>query len=707
MVFAVPVFYAYASMDMLDWQNATLIVAGSLGICFLLWSLRSFNYRPVVTVVLLLLAGSVFIRWLFLTLIQFSGSGFNAEFFQHANIKSIVVGWQLYGWWLLAAVFALVAVIVIGQALTYALPRTRTSVSVLLALSGFAMVGLSSPHVPETELAAAIYQLKLQSTDIPGYDELVARWQNSQLVSTKLTEKQNLTTRLPQNPKNLILVYLESIGTSVATHPEWPDLMPHLSRRIEENSLTKTLHGSAFITIEGIVNSQCGTLFPFDRGSDSMANGANLAERMPCLGDILEHAGYENIYMGGADLAFAGKGDFLRAHGYAHRYGLEHWRSLGIRQRPDTWGVSDADLFEQALQTILERQNETRPYNLTLLTIGTHIPGFVYAECADYPDSSEQFLSAIHCTDQLLNDWLERLDAMGLMENTLVVITADHNVFTSPPMRELFGDAVTDRRLPFVILGEQPKATVRDEGASYDLAPTILDLLAIEHNATFPLGRSLLSKQVRPDYYLSRNTETIAGETRNRRRSQCQDDQTPAPHIDAQPSSCQANDLDALLRRQIESLSSSSSIAIQCNARTPLSAHMDPALEPALSMAAGDTALIQRFTRKGRAIPVNQSGLYLAWFDRSGRLENLMFTRHNESPSQPPGSDITRAWLALWHLSDGETATPPDWLPASSGHSGAFFGENLDGEIRWQTLTDSEPIAWQLPSGTCRRLFDH
>ena len=374
---------------------------------------------------------------------------------------------------------------------------------------------------------------------------------------------------------------------------------------------------------------------------------------------------------------------------------------------PILGALSDVDLFEQALQAVVDRQDDDRPYNLTLLTIGTHIPGFVYAECNDYPYSSNRFLNAIHCTDQLLDDWLESLDAMGVMENTLIIITADHNVFNSPPMRELFGESLTDRQLPFVVLGEKPTATVRDTGASYDLAPTILDLLEIEHNANFPLGRSLLSKQIRPDYYLSRNTETIIGETRNRRPSQCNDNQHTKPHVDAPPSSCQANDLDALLRRQIEKLSNSSSITIQCNARNPLLARIDPERSPALSLEAGGISLMQRFTRGGRAISDNQPGLYLAWFDQSGRLENLMFLRHDDSLSQPPASDITRAWVALWHLAEDGTASPPAWLPASTEHSGIFFGENLAGELHWQLMADSEPAGWRLPRRTCHRLFDH
>src|SRR5690606_36832753 len=104
----------------------------------------------------------------------------------------------------------------------------------------------------------------------------------------------------------------------------------------------------------------------------------------------------------------------------------------------------------------------------------------------------ERFLNTASCTDQLLGIWLERLQLDGVLDDTVVVITADHHVFPNPEMKRLFGEkAVLDRRLPLVVLGTDVHA-LTEVGSSYDLAPTLLDLLDIEHNARFALGRSLL-----------------------------------------------------------------------------------------------------------------------------------------------------------------------------------------------------------------------
>ena len=39
-----------------------------------------------------------------------------------------------------------------------------------------------------------------------------------------------------------------------------------------------------------------------------------------CLGDILKNSGYENYFVQGANLRFAGKDVFLKSHGFDHLY---------------------------------------------------------------------------------------------------------------------------------------------------------------------------------------------------------------------------------------------------------------------------------------------------------------------------------------------------------------------------------------------------
>src|SRR5690606_23140121 len=98
-------------------------------------------------------------------------------------------------------------------------------------------------------------QLDLPETELE-------RWRASGLVEVDLPSKTTLRATPATPPRNLILVYLESLGQRVIEHPDYPDLMPNLARRLHAQSLIRDYFAASFITIEGITNSQCGTLFP-------------------------------------------------------------------------------------------------------------------------------------------------------------------------------------------------------------------------------------------------------------------------------------------------------------------------------------------------------------------------------------------------------------------------------------------------------------
>jgi hypothetical protein len=635
---------------------------------------------------------------------QFSGAGFNAEFFMHLSTESVEAAWYMYGWQVVMVAVIVIAYLVTSCKLALKLPSPSARVALLLTSTALLAIFMGRSQLPEFQLATASRTLMVPA-EIPGYAELQQRWRNSTLVETNLTAKPGLNTELPAKPRNLILIYLESVGAPIINHPDWPGLMPHLSELVEQHSIAKTVYASSFITIEGIVNTQCGTLFPFDRGSDSLANGHNLGSNLPCLGDILANAGYQNRYLGGASLDFAGKGRFLQSHGFTAPMGLSYWRKQGIRQRPGTWGISDPDLFAQALKQYRQLQKAEQPFNITLLTIGTHIPGFYYQECEHYSGSDDPFLDGLHCTDQLLHAFLEQLKALKAFTDTTVVITADHNVFNSPNMQNLFGSATTDNRVPLVVLGAEQQRSAQ-VGAGYDLAPTVLDLLGIKHNATFPLGRSLLKPNTKPEYHLTRYTEIFDGAIHSHGSRQCHDDQPISLHTNTIPSACQRDDLFSLLRRQVESQSLVAA-KLSCEAKAPLTVQLPAGNKSPLQVVLQGRNISHYFSKQGRKIK-RSDGLYLLWFDATGRLENTEFSPASRASAELkalPQSDLTRRWVAVWVAPKEPSATQlPPWLELTPNANGVALGHrDTNGTLAWQPLPlRQNQQQWTLTGELCR-----
>ncbi|MCB1559536.1 MAG: LTA synthase family protein [Xanthomonadales bacterium] len=660
----------------------------------------------------LLFTVAFFVRMLYFGLIDFSGNAFTDEFFIHLSAESVRVAWQQYSW-LFLLLFAGLGLVIAAFVL---LPRwmirpQRMAVPVVLLLSLVALaVGVRV--TPEWQLAAATMRwFTPLSSDIPP--ARLSQWQKSPLIDLRLTPKSALVARSAQPPRNLILLYIESGGLAFIENDRHPDLMPNLKRMIADHGWIDHLHASGYITIEGLVNSQCGSLLPFDKDSESMAGSDGLVEDMPCLGDVLHAAGYQQSYLGGADKSFAGKGRFMQVHGYDKVMGIRDWMAMKLYQRKGTWGLSDVDLFEQSFKELAALRDSGKPFNLTMLTIGTHVPGFFYEECEPYGDGSERFLNAAHCSDQLIGQWVDRLQSEGwLDDDTVLAITGDHQVFPSPEMRRLFGDAVVDdKRLPFIVIGKNLPVPAVAHGASYDIAPTLLGLLGVTGNQQFALGRSLLKSSSRPDYFVTRYVniwhEQGVGPMSNDVQRPCEAN-VGVPGLSVL-SPCERGELQALLLGQARTLSVPRP-RLDCSQPDPLMASIPLDPEQPLSVWVGSSEESSRFTRQSRRVETTRPGLYDIGFRGDGELTQRRYTPVSllgEAGLQAELTATASTRLVLWRAPTADkTVSLPDWLHAlgvSDASSGVLLHRGVDDSpLPLQRFPAGQP--WALDPALCAGL---
>ena len=619
-----PVHIAFGDLGW-DSIQATQIL-GSLALLAALVLLPSLMPRPLAALLLcLVVAVMLFVRLGFFGLVQFSGAGFTNEVFIHLEPKSFALAWDQYRTLFVTLLVMLAGLPIVAWVLASQLPTARFWRA--LALLVVCSIGVVMAHrtLPEWMLiteARAWYSPK--PLDLPEAE--VQRWRQSGLVELDLPTKSSIQASAAETPKNLILIYLESLGQRVIEHPDYPDLMPNLARRLHTSALLKDYFAASYITIEGITNSQCGTLFPFDHNSESLAGFDGMAEEQPCLGDVLRRAGYTQSYLGGAEASFAGKGHFLSSHGYDRVLGLDEWREMGLEPRPGDWGLADPDLYEQAWIELQSLRQSGQPFNLTLLTIGSHLPGFNYQECTTY-GSPELFIEALHCTDQILESFLERIEQAGYLKDTVVVVTADHHVFPNPLMKELFGEEATrDRRLPLAVFGAPPSLNTAEIGASYDLAPTVLDLLGITHDVRFALGRSLLDPDATRSYFPTRYRDIFAGEPITASADECEGE-IPQPPLRI----CDKEALQTLLRMQNAKFSLSTSTYLDCSNPLGVKVRIPDAEGDPIQFLINGQNQAHRFTWNARPGQESRPGLFLAGFSTDGELLERRFIPEKEA----------------------------------------------------------------------------
>lgn len=702
----VPPHLALGHAQMRGLQPAHLL--GTLAAVLTLVCLRSLLPKiPAVALAALGLTGMFVIRAVFWGLVEFSGMGFSDEVFIHWQPQSFLVAWNEYRAWCLVAAAGLLLVAGMAWLAVSRIrwPSRRVATALVLPLLATALA--AHRGLPEWMLIDAAQRwISPKRLDMPESE--LKHWRDSGLVTVDLPGKSGIAASLPAQPRNLILLYIESGGVPPIETPRYPGLMPNLQRLLREHALAPWLHVSSFITIEGIVNSQCGTLFPFERGNETMAGFDGLAEEMPCLGDVLAKAGYRQHFLGGANSHFASKGPFLRAHGYDAVKGYEYWVEHGLAARHNTWGLSDPDLFEQSLAELDSLRATGRPFNLSLLTIGTHLPGYSYAECTPYGDGGERFLNALHCTDQLVARWLERLESAGHLRDSVVVVTGDHNIFPNPEMRELFGDAAAlDRRIPFIALGNLGDAAGMEieRGAGYDLAPTLLDLLGIEHNARFALGRSLLRPGTSRSYFPTRYSDVYEDKATTPPKGECST-QLPLP---LPLNRCDKAGLMTLLRIQNAAFSRPLA-SLDCTHADSVSIRIPEAGDSALQFFVDGEDQAQTFSWKSYPVRPTQPGLYLIAFDESAKVLERRFV-----PADAPDTAMDEARnvanqhpaLAVWRSS--EVAHPaPAWLanvPSETRHAATLI-EATGRAIPLKTRHDEQgALEFTLDPEACANAF--
>ena len=637
-----PVLFVHLRNDFVFDAVSVFLAAAGFGL--LLYAigalLKPVHARLAAILVTTLLLSSLFVRVLLASLYEFSGRGFSSEFFGHFELKSfqIAFGEHSLGFVILLLVLVATAFITFLFLSRQAGKSLHSGSLVLIIALGLIYAG--SAASPELLLVRAYQHYHNELYADLAKDEVRA------ITSTFLeplrktngfpVEKSELEASLPKNPVNLILVYLESFSEMLTENNNYPGLTPRLDALKKRFQSNRANYSSAYVTIEGIANSQCGTLMNMDYANNSLTTARGRLPALPCLGDILQEAGYKQVYLGGSGLEFAGKGAFLNEHGYDEVLGWDHWLEGGYRQTENLWGLPDTILFEKAFERILQLESQATPFNLTMLTLGTHLPGFQYDGCPEYTGvANEAFLNGIHCTDYLVGKFIDQLEAGGVLENSVLLIQGDHGVFPNPEMKRLFSDGVDDKRILTIMSApESTRGMVQPENdfhiTSLDTVATLLDVMQISHNVDFILARSKFEPQRKPAYLLTRYDDYDQQGTRIRNNPAVCNEQDRTGRLTLPLDHCdKGRALQAIYAMDATYASGVSSSSQVCELAAESYQHSKTGK---IFVKWGNRNLTDNFNHTGRAVNSRTAGIYLLLLDEKDEiLQQQFFAPDSES----------------------------------------------------------------------------
>ncbi|MFT4815080.1 MAG: arylsulfatase A-like enzyme [Pseudohongiellaceae bacterium] len=413
------------------------------------------------------------------------GSYFNQQYLFHFNLTTLRESLAAY-YSLMFLIAGWTACVLFGfYYLRAQLPRSSHSLPALAGL--FVLALMLDPGLRPSVFAMANSALS------PRIDSLEAiAWEELNLEQDALTNTQFTSTP----GKNLLFIFLEGFEAIYTDKDLFPGLTPNLQALNEEGwqlDNMQQVEGSGW-TIAGMVSSLCGTplLYESSFGGNEVLF-SRMLDKATCLPDVLSSAGYQQIFMGGAALGFASKGNFLLEHGFDTTLG----RHALVNELADPnyvtgWGLYDDSLFSQALEQFTSLAASEQPFNLTLLTVDTHHPiGEPSASCSEYDQIDNSILHAVHCTDYLLGEFLDQVKAHPAYEDTVVVLVSDHLAMRNNAF-PLFPENY-QRRLYFNVLNSSAAVEQEIFATPLDISPTVLHLLGVQHDVTFLAGLDLLN----------------------------------------------------------------------------------------------------------------------------------------------------------------------------------------------------------------------
>ncbi len=314
-------------------------------------------------------------------------------------------------------------------------------------------------------------------------------------------------------PRHVVVVWMESVGAEYVSWAggKWKT-MPLVAQRIRRQ-------GVVFRNFYVTAPYSCKSLWTLCSGTYPRPDWHLLVQNPPAgvslLPQLLRRQGWQVCFAHSGYWSWRERDRFLRRAGVGQLLDA----SCLPGPRINSWGTSDRAMFEALLQW-LARHTSQRTFALAY-TIQTHHPYASPRQQVRFPVQDEelqQYLNAIRATDELLEWFLVRLEELGLLEETLVVISSDHGEsFGQHDQREHhFALYEPNVRIPLALLYPGLKhfrpRVVRQVRSQVDLAPTILHLLGLEVPSGWQ-GTSLLvpDLQNRPALMLTVSNYAVLG----------------------------------------------------------------------------------------------------------------------------------------------------------------------------------------------------
>ncbi|HZR23080.1 MAG TPA: sulfatase, partial [Vicinamibacterales bacterium] len=291
---------------------------------------------------------------------------------------------------------------------------------------------------------------------------------------------------------NVLLITIDTLRLDrVGAFGSTRNLTPTLDRLADEGLAITRAYASAPLTLPSHTSILTAVSPPVH---GVRANGiARLGPKLPTLATVLKSAGYRTGAFVGAFVLDARFGLTRGFDVYDDKYGEKHEGDLteGAERRAE-------DVIKPAAEYI--HQPSAISHQPWFVWVHLYDPHEPYSAPQPWAAQHEPYDAEIAYTDAMVGKLLDDLKSSGRLDNTIVVVAADHGESLGEHSERTHGTFVYDAtmRVPWIVWTSNRSVRGRYDQLArlIDLAPTTLDLVGVEAPPEFE-GRSLV--RVTPD----------------------------------------------------------------------------------------------------------------------------------------------------------------------------------------------------------------
>ena len=278
--------------------------------------------------------------------------------------------------------------------------------------------------------------------------------------------------------RNVVVIMMESFAAhAVGVLGGTPGITPNFDRLAGEGLLFSRFFSNGTHTHQGMFASMgCFPNLPGFEYLMQMPEGSHDFSGLP---QLLNARGFDNLYVYNGDFAWDNQSGFFGRQGMSHFVGRLDFKDPVVFD--PTWGVSDQDMFDRAVDE-LAKKSAGRPFYALLQTLSNHTPYPLPERLPVEPVMGhctlDRHLTAMRYSDWALGRFFDRIRREPYFEETLFVIAGDHGFANASQLTEM---NLVRFHVPLLLIGpgvREKFGSARDTvGTQVDIVPTIMGRL--------------------------------------------------------------------------------------------------------------------------------------------------------------------------------------------------------------------------------------